>query len=107
MCEQLSDIVSTLLLDVFLHSFFQIGRDIPKEACTHFTNIQARLQSEKKEKSDDSSMEPIVIWQCVAVSLALVLILTLFLTFRRKNPSKKKCDVHVVQVINEKLGENV
>ena len=88
------------------------GQTIPKGVCDHIavkleSNIAARLESEKEEKSGNSSMGPIVVWQGIVAFLAILLLVTLFLTFRRRNPPKQEYNTCVAPVLKEKIGDSV
>ena len=88
------------------------GQTIPKGVCDHIavkleSNIAARLESKKEEKSGNSSMEPIVVWQGIVAFLAILLLVTLFLTFRRRNPPKQEYNICVAPVLKEKIGDSV
>jgi hypothetical protein len=78
---------------------------IPKGVCDNV--VKARLGSEKEETSENNSIEPIMIWQGIVAFLAILLLVTLFTTFRRRNPPKQEYNTCFVPVVKERIGDSV
>ena len=94
------------LLVLTIIDIISTGQTIPKGVCDNIA-VVGKLESEKEEKSGNSSMEPIVVWQGIVAFLAILLLVTLFLTFRRRNPPKQEYNTCVVPVLKEKIGDSV
>ena len=83
-----------------------IGQISSKPNCAKLQGEDAQTAEtpEKDKKSNNSRIEPIVIWQCIVAFLVILLLLTLLIRFRRPSPAKQKCNTCFNPSLNVHTG---